>query len=214
MGSASRSLYFFAAAALAYVQPLHADNLLNNPGFESGKSEWQACLPTDNKQAMVEWNVARSNPRNGGACAVLKSGEPVRWGISYRKSLIVTPGERYQIAGWVRFTNDDRNIGKEPLAYIRLLLRQPPGVALAANNQGHLHVGLTGDVARSRSVNNLRTEKLPEEWTQVKAVIEIPPGIGLVGIQPITDDFVGTAYWDDFSFEPVPPGTPLSRILE
>ena len=206
MLSLIRSLALLATVSVASF--VHADNVLPNPGFESGQDGWVSWVPPAHEGAKVQWIVANEDPHSGAACAMMKSEEPVRWALSSKQINQVLPGEKYRIQAWVKFSKDTKIEQGAPGAYVRLTLGQS-----VTDPLGHIHVGLAG-VARSPSMGKLIVPQLPSGWQKIDAVIEIPANTSTVTISLLSHGVTGAISWDDVSFELVDSKTPLSKVLE
>ena len=201
------------ASAVSSTPMLRADTLIANPGFESGEEEWVLFIPPEHVGAPVEWTIANDESQSGAASASVKSGEPVRFALSSKKVISVAPGEKYRIRAWLKFSKDAEISGDGPVAYIRATLSEASKLDIA-DALGHFHIGLTGDVARNPAVQKLAVLQVPKGWRKIEAVIEIPDGAALMGLNLFTHGVTGTVYWDDVSVELVPPQTQLSRVIE
>ena len=207
MLSLIRSLALLAAISVAPL--LHAENLVPNPGFEDGQDGWVLFVPPINEGAKVQWVVVNDDPHSGAACLSMKSDEPIRWAVSSKKAFKVSPGEKYRVQAWVKYSKDAKIEPGAPGANIRVtLVKLSPSDPL-----GHIHVGLAG-VVRSSSVRKLNVPQLPSGWQKIEAVIEIPADNDLVDLSLFSQGVAGTMFWDDVSFELVDPNTPLSKVLE
>ena len=200
-------------AAISAVPFVHAENLLPNPGFESGQEGWGLFIPADDTGAPVEFSVTKDDPHSGAASGVLKIEEPRRYGITCQKSFPVSPGEKYRLQAWVKFSKDARLEKNFPAAYIRATVSDAARLELP-DGLGHIHIGLAGEVARSPSVAKLAVPGLPSGWRKIDAVIEIPPDTAYLGFTLFDHGVVGTVFWDDVLFELVDPNTPLSKVLD
>ncbi len=211
MFTLSRSLALLVT--IFSVTLVHAENLLPNPGFEADQEGWGLFLPADDNGAPVEFSVTQQEPRTGSASGILKTEEPRRYAITAKKSFTVSPGEKYRIQAWVKFSKDARLEGEHPAAYIRATLAEASRLDIP-DPLGHIHIGLTGDVVRNPLVGKLGVPQLPSGWRKIEAVVEIPPDTAFLGVSLFVHGVVGTIFWDDVSFELVDPKTPLSKVLE
>ena len=202
-----------AAYSIMSIPLLCADNLIANAGFESGEEEWVLFIPPEHEGAPVEWKIGTDESQSGAASASVQAGEPVRFALSSKKVFSVTPGEKYRIRAWIKFSNDAEILGNLPVAYIRATLSEASKLDIT-DALGHFHIGLTGDVARNPAVQKLAVPQVPKGWRKIEAVIEIPDDVALMGLNLFTHGVTGTAYWDDVSVELVPPETRLSRVIE
>jgi len=209
MLSLIRSLALFATLSAAPFA--FADNILPNPGFESGQEGWATFVPPAHEGAKVLWIVANEDPHSGAACAMMKSDEPVRWALNSKRGVKVLPGEKYRVQAWVKYAKDVKIEQGHPGAYIRVTLIEVTGQS-TADPLGHIHIGLAG-VARNASVGKLFMPQLPSGWQKIDAVIEIPANTGTVGIALFSQGVTGAISWDDVSFELVDAKTPLSQVL-
>jgi endo-1,4-beta-xylanase len=91
-----------------------AQNLLQNPGFESGTTGWGRWGPRNTEIATT--NFAHS----GQGAARVSNRTATSSGITTRIRSIVVPGATYRCSGWVRLENG----GEQP---VKLIIRQIDG---------------------------------------------------------------------------------------
>jgi len=203
----------FVASLVLSSPLLRAENLIANPGFEFGEEKWALFIPPEHVGVPVELTIVSDESQSGAASVSVHAGEPIRFAIGAKKSLSVARGERYRIRAWIKFSKDAEITGEGPVAYVRAKLAESSNLDIA-DALGHIHIGLTGDVARNPSVQKLAVPELPTGWRKIEAVIEIPDTAVLMGINLFLDGVTGTVFWDDISVELVSPRTPLSRMIE
>lgn len=192
---------------------VHAENLVENPGFEGGKEKWGPFIPNESQGVQLTWDVSPADPHEGTAALVMESAEAVRWVLTPKQRFAVNAGEKYRVTAWVKFDKGAQTSGNVPAVYVRLVLSD-------ANQQDipdpmlHLHLGLSGDVVRSTALSRINVPDLPDGWQKMEGVVEIPPDVALVALNLVVHGVVGSVYWDDISFELVPPETPVSPVIE
>jgi hypothetical protein len=196
-------------AMVLSIACLRADNLVPNPGFESGDDGWQIFVPAASKEASPGFLVVSENPHTGANCAKLSATAPDRYAISSKSSIPVTAGEKYRLSAWVRFSDSVPTQPGAPAAYIRAGLFASP-TEDNPDPKGHMHIGLDGTMARNTEVGKLAVSKLPVSWQKIEGVIEIPQGVTLLGVSLFVHGFAGSVYWDDVSVEKVPASTAVS----
>lgn len=207
------SLPIALIATLSAVTVVRADNLVLNPGFESGKQEWVLFVPSEFQGTALEWDMVEESPHDGAVSMSMTSGEPARWALGSMKRIPVAPGEKYRLSAWVRFGKGSELVGSAPAAYIRLVLQNAESQDIS-DPLLHIHIGLNGDVARSNALAKLHPTELPGEgWHKIEGIVAIPQETATVRINLFVEGVKGTVYWDDVSLELVPPETELSPVL-
>lgn len=199
-----------ALLSLAALGHAAADNLVSNPGFESGTAGWDLFVPADSKDKVQPLAVVGDNPHSGSACAVGSADGFARYGICTPKTGIpVAPGDRYRIQAWVRFGSDSATKDGWPQAYVRATLMKGPDQG-STDPLGHIHVGLNGETSRNATLWKLSPREQSKEWRKIEGVIEIPPDTALIIPVLFVQGVNGKVYWDDVSMEKVPSDTPLT----
>lgn len=193
-----------------------ADNLIPNPGFESGMDGWEVFLGPEFRStgAVYEGKVQEGVFHEGSAAVALNTDVPIRYGISStaKNPIPVDGGARYKVTGWVKFSDDAVLQPNRGSVYLRLALLDAPGHA-TEDPLGNIHIGLDGKVARTPDVAKLVCHEIPRDWQKIEAVVDIPEGQNYVVMGLFADRISGTAYWDDISLERVEKDTPLSPVL-
>jgi hypothetical protein len=92
------SFVFAVACCVAFAESAAAQNLLANPGFESGLSSWTTVGPG--------WRIGvgadAHSGRNGAVCDVLPTQESTQqWRILYQ-NIAASPGEVFSASAWLR----------------------------------------------------------------------------------------------------------------
>jgi len=207
------ALSFALVSTFCAVPLVRADNLVVNPGFESGKQEWVLFVPQQFQGAELTWDMVQESPHEGAVSMSMNSGEPARWALGSVKRITATPGEKYRISAWVKFGKGAEFSGNAPAAYLRLVLHDS-AMQDIPDPKLHIHVGLNGEVARSDALTKLNVNELPGEgWHKIEAVVEIPDQTASVRINLFAEGVKGTVYWDDVSLELVPAETELSSVV-
>jgi endo-1,4-beta-xylanase len=82
-------------AAVSLVRPAVAQNLLQNPGFESGTTDWSGFGP-------VSLTAPTTLPRTGSRSALVENRTATWNGVAQSLLGVVQPGTNYSINAWVR----------------------------------------------------------------------------------------------------------------
>jgi hypothetical protein len=187
------------------------DSLISNGGFESGIAGWGIFIPDESKGANCRFDVVSTSPHSGGNCLRLQSDAFARFCVG-TTFIPVQAGEHYHVSVWVK-ADPDATVRPAvpgittPGFAVRLYLRQ--GNADAPG--GHLFI-IPGNRVTRLSPAEPVTTTLPTTWTQIEAVIEIPPGVDAIGPGLFSWWAQGTIYADDFSMEKVDPSTPVTPL--
>jgi len=182
--------------------------LIPNGGFEEGITNWGIFVPDEAKDANCRFDVVSTNPHSGANCVRLQSDDYARFSIG-SALLPVQPGEHYHVSVWVRADPAAHVLLKTPGFAIRLYLRQGNGDA----EGGHLFIGLGNRVSRNTPPDAV-SKTFPTTWTQISAVVEIPPGVDAMGPGLFCWRTKGAIYADDFSIEKVDASTALTPIWQ
>ncbi len=190
------------------IQKLVADPLVPNGGFESGTTGWGMWTPDESSDKGCRFDVVSDAPHSGTHCARLQSDAFARFCIG-SAMVPVHPGEHYSVSVWVRAAPGAQARKDQAGFAVRLFLRQGNGDA----EGGHLFIGLGNRVVRTAPPDPA-SPKLPTKWTQVKAVIEIPPGVDGMGPSLFSWWTKGALFADDFTIEKVDPSTPVTPLWQ
>ena len=186
-----------------------AESLISNGGFENGTVGWTLFVPDESQDKGCHFDVVNNAPHTGKSCLRIESKDYARYcvGTSF---IPVKPGERYHVSVWVKADPTAHARLKTPGFVIRLYLRQ--GNADAEG--GHLFIGPGNRVARNMPADPVAKTTLPTTWTQIDAVVEIPPGVDAIGPGLFSWWSKGPVYADDFSIEKVDPSTAATPIWQ
>jgi len=190
------------------IHNVAADSLVPNSGFEDGLTGWQIFIPDESKDKNCHFDVVSTEPYSGLNCARLQSDDFARFGIG-SAFIPVQAGEHYHVSVWIKADPTAQARPKTPGFVIRLYLRQ--GTADAAG--GHLFISYGNAVSRNTPVVPESTT-LPTTWTQIEAVIEIPPGVDSVGPALFSWWTQGAIYADDFSLDKVDASTAVTPLWQ
>jgi hypothetical protein len=197
--------------SICFPSIVHADNLISNPGFESDKSGWVPFVPGESKDKMCSFLISGSLAHSGSACAEISSEDFARFGIAYKDTISVRPGERYRVGAWVKATPGSQVKKRTPGFIIRFTLQQG---RQAAFGNPMIFIGLNGKVAVAPDgdLTELATA-LPTEWTKMEAVVELPAeGVDNIGMGVFGCYTKGSIFIDDISVEKVSGTTALSPL--
>lgn len=159
--------------------PARADDLVSNGGFENGTAGWSLFVPDESNDKNCRFDVVNDAPHSGASCLRLQSDDFARYSVG--TSLVpVTPGDHYKVSVWIKAGPDAHVRLKAPGFAVRLFLAQNNTDAAG----GHLFIAPGNRVTRNTPADPVADE-LPTAWTQIEAVIEIPPGVGRGGAEPV-----------------------------
>lgn len=182
-----------------------ADSLLPDGGFENGIAGWKAFIPEESKDKNCRFEIISDSPHSGTNCVRLQSDDFARFSIG-TGLLPVQAGERYRVSVWIKADAGAQVRANATGFVIRLGLRQGDADA----EGGHLFISSGNRVTRSIPADP--ASALPKQWTQLEAVIEIPPGVDAMGPSLFSWWTSGTIVADDFSIEKVDATTPLTPV--
>jgi len=196
-------------ASLATIPALAAtDDLVSNGGFEAGNAGWGLYVPDESKDKNCRFDVVGDGPHSGTNCLRMQSDDYARFCVG--SSLVpVQPGEHYRISVWYKAGPDAHVREKAPGFAVRLFLAQNNADAAG----GHLFIAPGNRVTRNTPADPAAAD-LPTTWTQLDAVIEIPPGVDAVGPSLFSWWSKGTIYADDFSIEKVDASVPVTPLWQ
>ncbi|MCE0496841.1 MAG: heparinase II/III family protein [Methylacidiphilales bacterium] len=190
------------------IQGAAADSLVPNGGFEDGITGWGIFIPAESQDKNCRFDVVSTDPHSGVNCVRLQSDDYARFSIGC--SLIpVQPGEHYHVSVWVRADPAAQVSPKTPGFVIRLFL----GQGNADAEGGHFFIGPGNRVARNTPADPV-SAAFPTTWTQIQAVVEIPPGVDSMGPGLFAWRTKGAIYADDFSIEKVDASTAVTPLVQ
>ncbi len=183
-----------------------AQELLTNGGFENGTTGWTIFIPAESETKGCTFDVVATSPHSGASCAHLHSDDFGRFGIG-GNLIPVKSGEHYRVTAWVRAEIAAQVQPKTPGFVIRLNLLQgqvdAPG--------GHLYIEFGNTVSRGQAPTG-SAASLPQEWTKVEAVVEIPAGVDSIGPSLFSWWVKGDFFVDDFSIQKVDASVPANSV--
>lgn len=210
-----------ATAFLAPIMALAAApgvNLITNPGFELGDSNWTSFVPAESKEKNCTFSVSTVNPRSGKACGELKSADYARFSAGPRavESGPILAGERCRLTFWVRA--DTATLTRSvPGFLVRMILWSEDGKQLPDDEA--LYVGVNGVVTLQSMSRRMDlsgySDPLPTQWTKVEAVFDVPEMLNLGSCKLGRPEFfahytLGSIFIDDISLERVGKTVPLT----
>jgi len=183
-----------------------AESIVANGGFEQGDEGWQFVIPADAEGKGCKWEVVNDNPHSGAKCAMMESEEPARYALC-TKGLRAEPGERYRLRVWVRAAAAATAAEKTPGVCARVTYS---GAADANMGPLHAHIGLNNKVFLVDKIGTVASGKLPTEWKQLEAVVEVPAEARGFVFALFSLRAKGKIYWDDLDVEKMEKDTPLT----
>ena len=190
---------------------VRADNLISNPGFESGTNGWDLFVPGESRDKKCSFLLSGSTVHSGSACAEISSEDFARFGITSQSPIPVNPGGRYRVSAWVKATPGSEVKAKTTGFFFRFELNH--GNRNAFGNP-LIFIGLNGKVAVSPDGDRTPlATALPTEWTKMEAVVEIPAeGVDNMRLVVFGGYTKGSIFIDDISVEKVSGTTTLSPL--
>ena len=187
-----------------------ADSLISNGGFESGTNGWSLFVPDESQDKGCHFDVVNNAPHTGKSCLRMS-----------RRTTPVTA---------VAFNFIPKAETGRALSRLRMGEGRPGGACAAENaglchpplfttevydaDGGHLFIGPGNRVARNMPADPVAKTTLPTTWTQIDAVVEIPPGVDAIGPALFSWWSKGPIYADDFSIEKVDPSTATTPVWQ
>jgi len=182
-------------------------DLVPDGGFENGAAGWSLYVPPESQDKNCRFDVVSDSPHAGVNCARFQADDFARFGVSPAGTFPVQSGEKYRVSAWVRLDPAGHVRAKAPGFAIRLNLLQ--GGHDAAG--GHLLIEPGNLVARNLAADAVID--LPKKWTQVEAVVQIPPGVDTVGPSLFAWWIKGALFVDDLSIVKVDDSTPVTPMV-
>jgi hypothetical protein len=180
------SLGLFALTSSAYSQ-----SIVSNSDFEKGLDGWGTFVPNDSKDKNCIVQISKDNPHGGTQCVQLKVNDYARFAVA-TTAIPVTPGDRYQVSVWFHGDATAQQESGSPGFVLRLTLsgdnKDAPG--------GSIFI-LPGNLVCRGSVPPTDAP-LPTGWTQMKAIVEVPPGADMMGSVLFAWHMKGSLFVDDF----------------
>jgi len=211
----SVAMAVFAGASISSA--FAGENLIKNPGFESGTDSWGLFVPDAEKTKGCRLSIETVGAHSGSSFADLSSDQFARFALSSNSGIKVAPGERYRVSLWIGADVSAKAKDKTPGVVLRFILRK--GDADAADSPA-VFVGLNNSVSLALLKKPFDLGKLaaplPTQWTKVEAVFEIPAvegGVDNMGLGIFWQETSGKIYVDDVVLEKVDPTTPLSPVV-
>lgn len=211
----SVALAIFAGAGIQSAAA--GENLIKNPSFESGNEAWSLFVPEAEKTKGCSFSVESTGAHSGMFCAVMNSDDFARYSLTSNGAIKIVPGERYRITAWIGADVAAKAADKTPGVVIRFILRKGN---VDATDSPAVFVGLNSKVAlaylkKPYDLGNLAAP-LPNQWTKVEAVFEIPTvegGLDTMGLGIFGQNTSGKIYVDDVVLEKVDASTPLAPVV-
>lgn len=170
-------------------------SILLNGGFEEGDFGWDAFGQREGAETSTSFSVVDDRPRSGTGTARLWSDAIARHGFEASR-FPVEAGEKYRISAWVRADDSTKLDRGAPGPVVRLTLLGSDGRSDAPG--GHYFLGLNRWTGRNQVPPAIIGE-LPKEWTQMEAVVEIPPDTGYVVPHFFSWNAKGALFFDDIT---------------
>lgn len=191
-------------------------NEIPNGDFENGKGQWGLFVPPGMEDKVCTWKLSIENPHSGGTCGELRSEVTARYSL-YSKHLIpVAAEERYRVVAWIRADANAAAQKSGPGIVIRLVLKNGKK---DVKDSPAIFIGINGNASLEAMKRTLKfpglTAPMPQEWTKIEAVVEIPKiegGLDSMDFSIFGQFIQGTFYVDDISVEKVEADTPLTPM--
>jgi len=183
--------------SLCAVLRLPAQNLVQNPGFELGPDRWSLFNPPGYENSGAKVEIVNDATRRDSRVARLSCTSVARFSFSSQTRIPVTPGMRFRVKAVYR---------AEPGAQLD---HDSPGLVLRTSFEPQskagasippLHIGPLGSVSTVVG-KPMAIPSLPLEWTEINAVIEVPPLASIMTLNILVWRMRGTLLVDDVSIE-------------
>jgi len=185
-------------------------NLVTNPGFENGDlaSTYYLGVAGDSKDKNCRFALDTKTVHSGAQSAIVQADDFARCSMGPKVPCHpLNGGDRYRVGVWVKPGADYQAQPGTP----GVVLRMNPTSGFPPTPAMSIFINLDGSV--STGIAPLTGMKpLPADWTHLEAVIEVPQGIDSMGPVLFMWKAKGSVYVDDFTFEKVDAGTPLSPV--
>ncbi len=194
---------------LALTASLSAENLLVNPSFELGPTSWNTFIPAESVAQAPVLEVVKKNARTGTSALRLSTQTSSRFAFGSHPAISVNRGERFRVSAWYRVEPDSYAEDTKPGFLLRINFRSEH--AGPETPSQHIYVGPTG-VASKNIGPRLIKPNLPDKWTLLEAIVEVPADAHGMTINLFSWGLTGTLWVDDCLVEEVAPGvaaTPL-----
>ncbi|MGE9294257.1 MAG: hypothetical protein ACQKBW_11635 [Puniceicoccales bacterium] len=200
-----------AAASFTCSAGYGGEQLLHNGSFEKGRDGWYLFVPSSSAQSECEYSISHDGPENRPSIA-MSSASFARYAFSSTEAIAVQEGKRYRISAWIKTEPGMAVKPDTPGLVIRVLCKNADGQDAKLGQ--HLYIGLGNKVELSVGPPaQIETTQMPEEWTQIDAVVQFPPQTHLINIQLTSAQTQGTVCWSHVTFEEAAPQTPLTPVL-
>jgi hypothetical protein len=192
-------------------------NLITNPGFELGDTNWSTFVPDESKDKDCSFTISTVNPHSGKACGELKSTDYARYsaGPLTIEGGPILAGERCRLTFWVRA--DTQTLTRSsPGFLVRMILWGADGKQLPGHEA--LYVGLSGRVTLQSMSHRMDLsaypDPLPVKWTKVEAVFDVPDNLDHCKLRRpefFAQYTLGSVFIDDILIELVTKSVPLTH---
>ena len=176
-------------------------------GFEPGEVMWGGYTPPDNMGCRGHVSISKSAAHTGEYGAIVTSSGFGRFGLYPKTPAVpVQPGARYRMSIWLKaepgFAMENNLSG----AFLRVTLFDADKKDHAG---GHIYIGLKG--VSIGSADALGGVIVPDAWTHLQGVFEIPAGAQTMRPFLFIHRANGNLLVDDFAIELVDASTPLTN---
>lgn len=187
------------------------ENLVKNPGFESGPNDWKPYMSKDAEAKGAAISGDATVAHSGKASLRMFCPVDERYSAGPSLSLgNIKPGERYKVSAWVRAGDDFVQKPGVPGFHIRATLFAEPGKDAPG---GHYHFGPDGRALRNAGMHLLAGKTLPNVWTEIGGVFEIPEGATRLTLNLFVERGSGSVFIDDVSLVKVSETTPTTPLI-
>jgi hypothetical protein len=204
-------VFFTFAVATLNASAQDDSNLVKNPGFEEGNSNYNLFVGGDSKDKNCRFSIDSTTAHSGTQSALLQADDFARVALGPQVPIPVISGERYRVGVWVKPGADFQTQPGSPGVVMRLNLSQNNGPSPA----GLIFIFLNDTVFPINTPPSAPlaiTAPLSADWTHIEAIVEVPDNVD--SIQPVLYLWKakGSLYVDDFTFQKVDAATPLSAL--
>jgi len=181
---------------LASIGWLHAQNIIADPFFDSGITNWIITIPDESKHKNCQFEITSDSPHSHTNCARLTTDDFARFSIIPKMDLRPAPGDHYHVIVWVKADPSAEVQPDSPGIVVRMsLLKDGKGTT-----GGDFYIGLDNVMNRGVKPPPAIT-KLPTEWTKIEGDFVMPHDADRFFPSLFAWYTKGSIYFDDISIE-------------
>ncbi len=191
-----------AAVLLLAISCGYSQELVQDPGFESGASKWKELyIPAESSDKGCTFTLSETEAHSGQLCAVFEATAPgARFALTPKNMPVAVKPGRYKLSAWVRAEENFKIDPGQSGMLIRISFYngedKNPVHAISVDWRGRVIEG-------SKSLGALSNSTMPKEWTQMSAEIEVPSDVDKLSLDVFYWRASGRLYVDDVSLEKI-----------